>query len=163
MHDSQACTIAPVSEAELPLLEAALRALAADLGDDYRADQCTLAAAVCGPNATCLALLATKAMREIGVILAAPVFSTTLGGSGLFVTDLWVAPAERRNGLARQLLASAAHEGARRNMGRFLKLVVYDTNLHARATYEHLGFAAHAGETNMALSGKALHNLKAPS
>jgi GNAT superfamily N-acetyltransferase len=152
--------IARVSQVEIPLLDAALRQLAVDLGDDYRSDMATLEAALCEPGAGCFALLASRDGRPMGAALAAPVFSTTRGGAGLFVSDLWVAQDARGQGLARRLLAKTLQEGAHRNTGRFLKLTVYHDTLGARAVYDRLGFSASADETNMFLTGAALETLK---
>ena len=156
----QGIVIAPVMPGDVPLLDAALRQLAADIGDDYTADQAGLGAAVCGPEASCLARLATLDGSPVGAVLAAPVFSTIRGGAGLFVSDLWVAEPARGNGLARRLLAEILREGARRNAGHFLKLTVYHDNPGARAAYERLGFSPSAGETNMSLTGHRLEDLK---
>jgi ribosomal protein S18 acetylase RimI-like enzyme len=156
----QATVIVPVTEDDIPLLAHALQQLAADLGDDYRADQTALAAAVCGPEASCVALLAMGGATPLGAVLAAPVFSTLRGGTGLFVSDLWVAPGARGTGLARRLLAATLAQGARRDTARFLKLSVYDDNPRARAAYDRLGFTAQAAETNMILTGAALTSLK---
>ncbi|SNR43392.1 GNAT family N-acetyltransferase [Puniceibacterium sediminis] len=152
--------IAPVGTADIPLLDAALRQLATDLNDRYTADQATLAAAVCGPGADCLALLATRNGSPMGAVLAAPVFSTMRGGAGLYVSDLWVTESVRGKGLARRLLASALQHGTQRNAGHFLKLTVYRDNPGARAAYDRLGFTGQPDETNMTLTGPALENLK---
>lgn len=152
--------IAPVTHKDVPLLEEALQHLAADLGDVYSADQPALAQAVCGPQAGCFALLATRDGRPMGAALSSPVFSTMRGGAGMFVSDLWVAESARGKGLARRLLAATLREGARRNAGRFLKLTVYQDNPKARAVYDRLGFAAQAGETNMILTGAPLETLR---
>ena len=98
----QGIVIAPVMPGDVPLLDAALRQLAADIGDDYTADQTGLGAAVCGPEASCLARLATLDGSPVGAVLAAPVFSTIRGGAGLFVSDLWVAEPTRGNGSERR-------------------------------------------------------------
>lgn len=153
-------SITPVTQGNVASLDQALRQLAADLGDDYRADGAKLAAAVCGPGASCLAVLAMRDGGPMGAVLAAPVFSTTRGGAGLFVSDLWVAQGTRGKGLARRLLARILQEGARRNIGGFLKLTVYHDNHAARAAYARLGFSASVGEANMVLTGAALETLR---
>jgi len=152
--------IAPVGAHDIALLEQALQQLAVDLGDVYATVQATLAAAVCGPGASCLALLAIQNGRPVGATLAAPVYSTMRGGAGLFVSDLWVAAPARGKGLARKLLAQTLHEGARRKAGHFLKLTVYHDNPKARAAYDRLGFTPLAGEENMILTGQHLVKLK---
>jgi GNAT superfamily N-acetyltransferase len=153
--------IAPVMDSEIALLDTALRQLAADLGDRYTADQDALSAAVCGPEAGCLALLAMRDGEPIGTVFAAPIFSTMRGGAGLFVTDLWVAESARGEGLGRKLLAGALREGTKRNAALFMKLAVYQDNSEARTAYEKLGFAEQATEAIMILAGRALETLKA--
>ncbi|MCR8725519.1 GNAT family N-acetyltransferase [Frigidibacter sp. ROC022] len=151
--------IAAVTRADIPLLDSALRRLAADLDDSYRAGPDLLTQALCDPGAAFLALLARRGDRPMGATLAAPVFSTIYGGAGLFVSDLWVAPEVRGKGLARRLLAATLREGRRRKTGHYLKLTVYDDNPGARAVYDRLGFAAQSGDTNMILTGAALDRL----
>ncbi len=153
-------SIIPVTRENLPLLETALRQLASDLGDVYVADRSALEAAVCGPQASCLALIALQHGTPVGAVLATQVFSTTRGGSGMFVSDLWVAESSRGRQLARRLLARTLHEAERRNDGCFLKLTVYDDNPGARAAYDRLGFVAQTDETNMFLTGAPLKKLK---
>jgi ribosomal protein S18 acetylase RimI-like enzyme len=153
--------IAPVTDSEIASLDAALRHLSQDLGDQHAADPDRLAAAVCGPDSVCLAVLAIRDGEPVGALLASPIFSTVRGGAGLFVTDLWVAASAHRTGLARRLLAAALHEAAYRNAAHFVKLAVYDDNPGARAAYEKLGFIVQATETNMTLIGTALETLKA--
>jgi len=149
-----------VTMTEITLLDTALRQLAVDLGDDYKSDQAMLAAALCGPDVGCFALLASRAGRPVGAVLAAPVFSTSRGGTGLFVSDLWVAQDVRGKGLARQLLARTLQEGAHRNAGHFLKLSVYHDNPGAIAAYGRLGLTVSAAEINMVLMGASLKILK---
>lgn len=152
-------SITPAGPGEIPLLDSALRQLAADLGDAYLSDEVALEAALCGEAPRCLALLATRRNAVLGAVLASPAFSTMRGGVGLFVSDLWVAASARNQGLARRLLAAALREGVRRGSGAFLKLSVYHDNPTARASYDRLGFTAQSGETNMVLTGHALDNL----
>ncbi len=151
---------APVKRDDIPLLDSALRQLAADLGDPYMTDLATLAAAVCGPTACCLALLAIRDAKPMAAVLAAPVFSTKQGGVGLFVSDLWVAEHARGLGLARRILAETLREGTRRETGCFLRLTVYHDTPGARAAYDSLGFTASTDETNMSLTGAALETLR---
>tara|TARA_R110002096_G_scaffold319292_3_gene513526 strand:+ start:1347 stop:1829 length:483 start_codon:yes stop_codon:yes gene_type:complete len=152
--------IALVAQAGIPLLDNALRQLGADLGDDYRVDEAALEAALCGPAPACFAPLASRAGKPVGAVLAAPVFSTSRGGAGLFISDLWVAQGLRGQGLARQLLARTLHEGAGRNAGHFLKLSVYRDNPGALAANGRLGFSVSADELNMVLTGAPLKTLK---
>ncbi|MFX0541982.1 GNAT family N-acetyltransferase [Roseovarius sp. S4756] len=151
--------MAPVMPDQIDMLDSALRQLAFELGDPYTADPAALAEAVCGPTASCIALLAIQGAKPVAAVLAAPAFSTSQGGAGIFVSDLWVAESARGLGLARQLLAATIREGRSRNAGKFLKLTVYHDSLGARAAYDRLGFIASTDETNMILTGAALEAL----
>lgn len=153
-------TIAPPGVGQIPLLDSALRRLAADLGDEYTADEAALAGALCGEAPSCIALLASREGEAVGAVLASPVFSTMRGGAGLFVSDLWVAASARGQGLARSLLAATLREGARRGSGGFLKLTVYHDNPVARAAYARLGFTTQSGETNVVLTARAIEDLR---
>lgn len=152
--------IALVRQATLPLLDRALRSLSENLGDLHRASPSALAKAVCGPDAWCIAFLAVQADQPVGAVLATPIFSTTRGGAGLFVTDIWVAKQTRGNGLARRLLAASLKAAARMDAAHFVKLAVYDDNPEAHAAYARMGFVAQTSETNMILTDQALETLK---
>ena len=143
------------------MLDSALRQLSFELGDPHISDLSTLTMAVHGPTAYCLALLASRGSNPLGAVLATPVFSTSKGGGGIYVSDLWVAENARGIGLARRLMAATLREASQRNTGRFLKLTVYRNNHGARSAYDRLGFIASADENNMFLTGAALETLRA--
>jgi GNAT superfamily N-acetyltransferase len=82
-------------------------------------------------------------------------FSTTRGGLGLFVSDLWVDADVRGQGLGQRLLGRALREWA----PVFVKLSVYDDNAGGHLFYTRAGFAAQ-DDTNMILHGAALERLK---
>lgn len=143
--------IKPVSPADIPLLHQSLGNLSRDLGDRHLASLEALTEAA----ATWRALLAMEGEVSVGALLAAPLFSTTRGGAGLYVSDLWVAEVMRGQGLGRRLLAAALTEWA----PVFVKLSVYADNEAGQAFYERLGFDAQT-ESNMILHGTALERLK---
>ena len=82
----------------------------------------------------------------VGTTVFSPVFSTTRGGAGLFISDLWVAQNFRRVGLGRRLLAKAIETAEAFWGAKFLKISVYHANSDAVKAYEHLGFTAMSGE-----------------
>ncbi len=152
--------IRPVSRADLPLLHDALQQLSATLGDRHAAGLAALEQAGFGPHPAYRALLAVQANRPVGALLCSALFSTTRGGGGLYVSDLWVAPDCRGRGLGRALLARAVAQAQATSGAHFVKLAVYDDNPQARRAYQRLGFAAQPTETSMILHGPALDSLK---
>lgn len=140
---------------DIALLEAGLRALAADLGDPFAIRRDVLEAALFGPCAYGFALVAGGQ----GVLLAQPRISTATGGALSYVSDLWVAQAARGAGLGQRLLALAAQEGAARWGALGLCLSVYAENAGAMAFYDRLGFALLVRDRIALLTGPALSNL----
>lgn len=145
--------IRPALAADHAAVVAMLRALAADVNAPHppRADAESLVRF--GPEGKRQfdMLVAETADGSLdGLCLYSWVYSGWRGATGLFVADLYVAPAARGVGLGRGLLAAAVArekpEGA-----RFLKLDVDHQNLGAIAFYSRLGFHPHHGERLMIL------------
>lgn len=146
--------------ADMERLSAALEHLSADLGDRHRAGANDLAAACGGANPACHGFLAL--LRDgtvIGAALVSPLYSTTRGAAGVYVSDLWVAPATRGSGLGRRLLGAVARFGAGRWQARFLKLTVYAENAEARVFYERLGFRPADRDLSCLLGGDQFDEL----
>lgn len=141
-------------------LNAALAALSDHLGDRHRAAAADLLKAGWGETPVFRAQIAEADAALVGAALYSPVFSTTRGAAGLFVSDLWVAAGARGSGLGRRLLAAAAADAAAGWGADFLKLSVYDDNDDARAAYLAMGFAAHETETNLSLDAAGLRRLE---
>lgn len=146
---------------DLPLLDGALRALSEDLGDTHRADIELLERAGFGPTPAFHAQLALDGTGTLGgAIVFSPTLSTTLGVTGFYVSDLWVAPSARGSGLGRRLLARAG-EFAEVSWGAsYLKLSVYDASKDARQFYDRLGFVGRHDETTLFLDQIGLSALK---
>jgi GNAT superfamily N-acetyltransferase len=87
-------------------------------------------------------------------------FSTFLGRPGLYLEDLFVRPAFRRNGIARSIFQALARKAAAEGCGRF-EWSVLDWNENAIRFYRGLGAEAMDGWTTQRLSGDALHRLAA--
>jgi ribosomal protein S18 acetylase RimI-like enzyme len=143
--------IFPVKTADIPTLHQALGLLSQDLGDTHLASLAALKEAA----ATWCALLAMDGDVPTAALLASPLFSTTRGGAGLFVSDLWVAKAARGQGLGQRLLAAALREWT----PTFVKLSVYADNAGAAAFYARAGFVRQ-DDINMILHGAALDRLR---
>ena len=153
--------IRPVAKCDLPLLDAALRALSKELGDVHPASIDFLEQAGFGPTPAYNALIAIRGDDTVcGAVVFSPVVSTTLAATGFYVSDLWVAETARGCGLGRRLLADAARLAEARWDANFLKLVVYHDSHDTRRFYDRLGLSARSGETTMFLDKSGLETLK---
>ena len=141
----------------MPALHTALSRLSADLGDRHLATEVALAAACTASQPAAYGFLAGDG--PAGAALAAPLFSTTRGAAGIYVSDLWVAPEARGTGLGRHLLAHAARFAADRWGARFLKLSVYGETDAALAFYHRLGFADTPRDRWLVLAGAPMTDL----
>lgn len=136
-----------VTPATLPRLQTALESLAADLGDPYRADAASLSTALFGPHPSARAVLALdKGDDLLGAAMFSPVVSTSAGGAGAYISDLWVAPQARGQAIGRVLLGHVARRARDLWQARFLRLASYLSNPRAGAFYARLGFAEKTGE-----------------
>lgn len=149
-------TIRLAGAADAGSLNAALRALSDDLGDTHGATDADIAAAGFGPDPAFRAVLALQGDTLVGVAVFSPLYSTTRGMAGAYVSDLWVAHSTRGAGLGPRLIAAARDEAEARWGAGFIRLAVYRDNPRAVAFYERMGFAARAGEVGMILEGAAL-------
>ncbi|MFQ5437903.1 MAG: GNAT family N-acetyltransferase [Paracoccaceae bacterium] len=141
------------------MLAQALERLSEDLGDPHRASANDLAVACFSDMPSCHGIIATRADQPVGAALVSPVFSTTLGVAGAFVSDLWVAPDIRGEGLGSRLLRHAAVLGASRWNSAYLKLTVYAGNQRARRFYEGLGFRLAEQDQSLLLTGQSFVSL----
>lgn len=141
------------------ILNTALRQLSTDMGDTHSASDADIAAAGFGPIPVFQAVLAEAAGQIVGVAVYSPLYSTTRGRAGAFVSDLWVADAARGQGLGARLLARVRDEACASWNAGFLRLLVYRTNPRAAAFYARLGFAPQSGDMQMTLEGAALDAL----
>ena len=147
---------------DIALIDTMLRALSEELGDCHRATIDTLHQAGFGKTPAFHALLALEPDNEkaAGIALFSPLFSTTVGGAGVYLTDLWVAPAQRGTGLGARLVAATAVDAAERWQACFVKLAVYADNRSAITFYDRLGFIGSSLEDRyLTLRGDALSSL----
>ncbi len=144
---------------DIETIDTLLRALSEELGDHHLATIDTLRQSGFGENPAFHAQIAfsTENNSALGIALYSPLFSTTSGGAGLYLSDLWVAPEQRGTGLSSRLIAAAVKDAARRWQASFVKLAVYNDNMAAIAFYDRLGFAAStSSEHYLVLKGDAL-------
>lgn len=148
-------------EAGLDRLDAALGALATHLGDPYVAQRHRLRRALLGQSPSAHGLLALSGKQTAGAALFSPVYSTIRGGAGVHVSDLWVTPWARGQGVGRRLLRGIARRGVALWAADWLKLAVHDHSTDAQAFYRRLGFQAVAGMQDLRMDTDALVTLTA--
>lgn len=150
-------TLRPAGPADVALLDSGLRALSEVLGDTHRARAADLQRAAFGPAPVFRAILAEAAGHApAGLAVYSPLYSTSRGMAGCYVSDLWVAEGLRGRALGPRLLAAVRDEAAGLWGAGFLRLGVYVHTPQARAFYDRLGFAADTGTSYLTLSGAAL-------
>jgi len=137
-----------------------LAALSADLGDDHPMTAATLARLCFGAAPAAHGLIAEDGGTLLGVALYSPVVSTSRGGAGVFLADLWVSEDARGRGLGPRLIGAVARRAEERWGAVFLRLAVYHTSPRARAFYDRLGFAPALDQTVMTLAGPAFAAVK---
>jgi ribosomal protein S18 acetylase RimI-like enzyme len=148
--------------ADTPLLARFLNAMLLDIGlpqrpgaaDRFRADGF-------GRDPAFTGVIAERAGSPVGYALFWPTYDTESACRGGWLSDLYVAPEARGQGVARQLLAEVARRTAAGD-GRYLVWLVHESNHAARAFYRrhaeewHDGLACVcAGERFAALADSA--------
>ena len=146
--------------ADAARLNDALRKLSVDLGDVHLATDDAVARAGFGAAPSFSALLAELGDEVIGVAMCSAFFSTTRGAPGVFVSDLWVAEAQRGSGVARRLLGAVCDHAAQGWGAAFLRLNVYHHNRAAIAAYRKLGFVSDHHERVMSLGSDQFDQLR---
>lgn len=98
--------------------------------------------------------------QVVGIAVWFLTFSTWTGRNGLWLEDLYVAPAHRGSGIGRRLLATLAGICTERGYPR-MEWTVLDWNTSALEVYRHVGAEPMTGWTTQRLTGDALAALGA--
>ena len=149
----------PASPADIPALRAMLQALSDHDGrSEPVGSEQSLAAAAFGPRPLVHAVMACDP-APVGMAIYYPDYSTHRGEPGVYVQDVYVAPAARGAGLGRALLAETMRQ---QSWGAsYLTLGVSPDNIAANRLYQRLGFR-HRGYDFLILDGAGLKALTAP-
>ena len=124
------------------------------------ASEADLDAALFGPRPAAEALIATVGSEPAGFALFFHSYSTFLGRRSLWLEDLFVQPAHRRQGCAQALLHALAALAVERGCGRF-EWAVLDWNEQAIAFYRALGATVMPDWRIVRVTGPALAELAA--
>jgi GNAT superfamily N-acetyltransferase len=156
----QTIRIAPATEDQVPLILELIRGLAEyeKLADEVVATEESLRASLFGPRPDAEVVIAYVGDQPAGFALFFHNYSTFLGQRGLYLEDLFVKPAFRRNGVGRRLLQYLARLAVERRCGRF-EWWVLDWNEPAIGFYQGLGARPMSDWTVYRLTGDALVKL----
>jgi GNAT superfamily N-acetyltransferase len=133
-------SIGPAEPQHAPVVHAMIGELAAyeKLAHLCVASEADLRAALWGPRPAAEVLIAWKGDEAAGFALFFHNYSTFLGRRGIWLEDLFVRPACRRQGCAGALLRAVATLAIERHCGRF-EWSVLDWNAGAIDFYRSLG------------------------
>jgi len=155
-----AVTIRPAEPADTALILSLIRELAEyeRLPHEVVATEDALRATLFGARSRAEVLIADADGQAAGFALFFHNYSTFLARPGLYLEDLFVRPAFRRQGIGRMLLTRLAGIAVARGCGRF-EWSVLDWNEPARRFYESLGARPMDEWTTYRMTGAALDEL----
>ena len=150
-------SITPATEQDVPSIVSLIKELAEyeRLSHEVVATEADLKAALFGEIPRARALLARAGAEPVGLALYFYNFSTFLGRTGLYLEDLFVRPAWRRQGVGRGLLVALADVAVRDGCGR-VEWSVLDWNEPAIRFYRSIGARPMDEWTVYRLTGDAL-------
>jgi GNAT superfamily N-acetyltransferase len=162
MSTSGALTIRPAAEHEMGLVLGFIRELAEfeRLSHEVVATEADLHLALFGARRFAEVVLACVDGAPVGFALFFHSFSTFLARPGLYLEDLYVAPAVRGQGVGGELLSWLARTAIERGCGR-LEWAVLDWNEAAIGFYHKLGAVVKDEWKTCRLAGTALSRLAA--
>ena len=145
------------TDADVPVLLDLITQLAEyeRLSSEVVATEDSLRGALFGPSARVHAVIARDGATPAGFALYFYNFSTFLGRSGIYLEDLFVVPAWRRQGVGRELLRHLARRAVGDGCGR-LEWSVLDWNEPAIRFYRAIGARPMEEWTVYRLTGDAL-------
>lgn len=154
--------VRPARPADVPAILRFVRDLAAfeREADQVAATEADLAEALFGERPAAEAAIAEAGGEPLGFALFFATFSTWTGRRGLYLEDLYVAPAARGRGVGTVLLRHLAALALDRGCARF-EWSVLDWNAEAIAFYRAMGATGMDGWTVQRVDGAALAQLAA--
>ena len=157
---SEAITIRPAVEADVPVILQFIRDLAKyeHLEHEVVANEGLLREGLFGSRPYAEVVLASLNGEPVGFALFFHNFSTFLGRPGIYLEDLYVRPEARGHGVGRQVLTWLAATAVSRGCGR-LEWAVLDWNEPSIRFYRNLGAVPLDDWTTYLVTGPALNQL----
>jgi len=155
--------IRKATESDAQLVYDMALTLAQEIGDtdNFSCTLDTLKRFGFGASAVFHNMIATHDDQPCGLAMYSPIFSTNLGGPGVYVSDLWVAAEQRKLGLGQRLLAEVADTANHDFVAKFMTLTVYNDNPNAADFYHRLGFTSKERDEPQLLQTVAFQQLRA--
>ena len=152
--------INPVTESDVPVILALIRELAEfeQLAHELEVTADSLREALFGKDAVARSLVARMDGEPAGYAVFYRTFSTFVGRAGMFLDDLYVRPAFRKQGIGRALLTRVAQIGAELGGGRF-EWITLRWNENAFRFYRSIGASAMNDWALLRMSGQEVRNL----
>ena len=162
MSTATPALVRPAEPADLGAIHGLIGELAdyEKLRHQFVGSQADLGLHLFGPRPCAWALVAEVAGQVRCFALSFRSYSTFLCRPGIYLEDLYVQPAYRRQGLGRALLAALAQQAVEEGCGR-LEWAVLDWNAPSIAFYRQLGAQPMDEWTTFRLTGEALSRLAA--
>jgi GNAT superfamily N-acetyltransferase len=148
------------TESDVPVILRLIKDIAEyeELSHEVVATEARIRASLFGPRPAAEAILAYADAEPVGFAVFFHNFSTFLGRPGMYLEDLFVQPAWRKQGLGRLLIAHVAKIAVERECGR-MEWAVLDWNEPAIRFYRTLGARGMNEWTVFRLTGTELHAL----
>ena len=152
--------IKPATESDVPIVLSFIRKLAAyeKLTHEVVATESLLLKTLFGARRVAEVAIGYLQGKPVGFVLFFHNYSTFLGRPGLYIEDLFVDEAFRRQGFGRALLLYVARLAQERHCGR-LEWAVLDWNEPAINFYKKLGAVPMSDWTVFRVTGESLNNL----
>ena len=153
-------TINPAAETDVPVILEMIRELAKfeQLEQELEVTADSLREALFGKNVSARALVArTSDGKPAGYAIFYRTFSSFVGRPGVFLDDLYVRPAFRKQGIGRTLLTHVARIG-RESGGRF-EWITLRWNENAFRFYRSIGASIMSEWALLRMNGKEIGNL----
>ena len=151
-------TIRHATQNDIAKVNTALHKLSEHMGDHHAVTALELESLLFQPPAKAEVLIAEAGGEIVGCVMYSPFISTTKGGLGLYVSDLWVDETVRGRGLGPKLMAAAV-ERSKFDV-KMIRLAVYHDNPKAFETYLRLGFKADKSAEFLSLDRSDFTNIR---
>jgi GNAT superfamily N-acetyltransferase len=160
MRPEKSFTIVEAVETDIPALHAMIRELAEfeNLAQELEVTMPLLRSALFGMRPAAKALIARDGEAVTGYAVYYRTFSTFTGRSGIFLDDVYVRPAYRKQGLGRALMQRVACAEKGDNPARY-EWIALNWNENALRFYRKLGAQALAEWVVVRTSGEPLRRL----